>query len=151
MTTKASNSNTGSYANPVTQGSTNDRFIFLRRILVGNAIFSTLCALILLIDTGPVALFLGWPLLWPLRMIGIGLLPFALFVFQIARQSPLSRWLAWVVVGMDLAWIVSSMAILLLDWPATTTVSGWWTVGVIAEIVATFAILQVLGLRRAGK
>ena len=94
---------------------------------------------------------LGWPLLWPLRMIGIGLLPFALFVFQIARQRPLNRRRAWVVVEMDLAWIVSSIAILLLRWPATTTVGGWWTIGVIAEIVAIFAILQVLGLRRAGK
>lgn len=124
---------------------------FLRRVLWGNATFSTLCALVILFALGPVTTFMGWPLQWPLLVLGIGLLPFALFVAYVARQQPFNQSLAWVVIEMDIAWVIGSAAILMLSWPVSTTVEGKWAIGIVAEIVATFAILQYVGVRRLAK
>lgn len=128
-----------------------DRSVFLRRVLWGNVLFSTLCALVILLDLGPVTNFLGWPLQWPLLVVGLGLLPFALFVAYVARTKPFHKTLAWVVIEMDIAWVIASAAILMLGWPAGTTVGGKWAIGIVAEIVAAFAILQYFGLRRLGR
>lgn len=143
MTTSTANSYT---ANATAINESRSRF--LRRVLWGNAIFSTLCALIILLDLSTVTAFMGWPLQWPLALLGIGLLPFALFVATVARKQPFNKMLAWVVIELDLAWVIASATILLLGWPASTTVGGRWAIGVIAEIVATFAILQYIGVRR---
>ncbi|MEZ4674323.1 MAG: hypothetical protein R2932_08785 [Caldilineaceae bacterium] len=94
---------------------------------------------------------MGWSIQWPLLIVGIGLLPFAFFVAQVARQKPLNRTLVWIVIEMDLLWVIASATILLFGWPATTTVGGMWAIAIVAEIVATFAILQYVGIRRLGR
>jgi hypothetical protein len=53
----------------------------------------------------------------------------------------------WMVIGGDLLWVVASYAILLAGRPALTT-AGSWSVGILAEIVALFAVIQFVGLRR---
>jgi hypothetical protein len=84
-------------------------------------------------------------------VIGIGLLPFALFVASVARSRPFNPKLAWIVIEMDMLWVIGSALILILGWPAATTVGGRWAIGIIAEIVATFAILQYFGVHRLRK
>ena len=134
-----------------TNTASNDRSTFLRRVLWGNAIFSTLCALIILLGLGPVTTFMGWPLQWPLLVLGLGLLPFAFFVASVARKTPFNTTLAWIVIEMDIAWVIGSAAILMIGWPASTTVGGQWAIGIVAEIVALFAILQYFGVRRLNR
>lgn len=145
---KTTNSESKAVQSPAV--SVTDQSRFLRRVLWGNAIFSTLCALIILIDLGPVSHFLGWPLQWPLALIGVGLLPFAFFVAYVARQQPLQKSLTWVVIEMDVLWVLASIIVLVVGWPASTTVAGKWTIGAVAEVVALFAILQYVGVRRLG-
>lgn len=148
MTTQISNHPSAVETNRSTAQETKGQSAFLRWVLYANAIFSTLCAALLLIDSGPVSRFMGWPLQWPLIIIGAGLLPFALFVFQSARRLPQSRRLVWAIFEMDLLWVIGSIIILLFSWPASTTVGGRWAIGIVAEIVALFAILEYIGLRR---
>jgi hypothetical protein len=57
------------------------------------------------------------------------------------------RWLAWYAIEGDVGWIVATIAILLLD-PWGFTTGGKWLLAFIGDIVAAFAILQYLGLRR---
>lgn len=121
---------------------------FLRNVLYANAIFSTLCAALFLLDSGPIAIFLGWPLVWPIVIIGVGLLPFALLVYKTARNLPQGKRLVWLIFEMDLLWVVASIVVLLMQWPTSTTTGGRWAIGIVAEIVALFAILEYIGLRR---
>lgn len=120
----------------------------LRKVLYANAIFSTFCALLMILASRPITNFLGWSQPWMLTVIGVVLLPFAFFVVSCARRLPQSRQWAWVILEMDLLWVIGSAVILFLQWPAATTVGGRWAIAIIAEIVALFAILEYVGLRR---
>ncbi len=52
------------------------------------------------------------------------------------------------VIVLDVAWVAGSALILLFDLVPLTT-AGRWTIALLAEVVALFAILQTIGLRRA--
>jgi hypothetical protein len=89
---------------------------------------------------------LGIPaaLLWP---VGVFLLGYAGLVWAVAARVPISRRLAWAVVGVNLLWIVESVAAVALGWLSPT---GWGTAVVLAQAaaVAVLADLQYTGLRR---
>ena len=120
------------------------RSSFLRNVLLGNALFSTLSGLAFVFATQPISRFLGWSNPWILPIIGIGLLGFAFIVFRTATQE-LEK--TREVIFADLAWVITSVIILVTGW-VPLTVGGMWAVGIIADIVGTFALLQYLGLRR---
>jgi hypothetical protein len=50
---------------------------------------------------------------------------------------------------LDVAWVAGSVIILVLDL-VPFTVAGRWTIILLAEAVAVFAILQYISLRRSG-
>ena len=119
----------------------------LRLALRGNALFSTLCGLTLLLAAGPLAPPLGIPAL-ALRIVGASLLPFAVGLWRNAARQPISRKEAWVAVGLDLGWVAGSAVLILGElWPLE--VAGRWAVIAAAEVVLLWAILQILGLRRS--
>jgi hypothetical protein len=81
---------------------------------------------------------------------GAALLPFALAVGLLARQTHPSRGLAWAVVGVNEAWVVASVVLPLGGWVAPTTL-GVAVVLAQAAVVPVFAVLQALALRRGGR
>jgi hypothetical protein len=127
---------------------THPREALVRRTLVGNALFSELTGLALLLFSAPIARFLGVAPSWPLLVIGAGLLLFGTQVYLSSRPRPLDRRGVWVIVGLDAGWVVASALLLIAGWLPLTQ-GGAWTVLLVADAVATFAVLQVLGLRRA--
>jgi len=121
----------------------------LRRALLGNAAFSTLCGVTLLVAAGSLAPLLGIPTL-ALRITGLALLPFAFGLFQNARREKVQRGEAWLAVVLDGAWVLGSAALVLADlWPLQT--AGVWAVLVVAEVVLLCAILQAVGLKRTAR
>lgn len=121
--------------------------LFLRRALVGNAAFSTLCGVLLLGGAAPLAPVLGLPAV-ALRVVGFVLLPFAFGLWRNARRERLSRAEAWSAVGLDLSWVAGSVALVAADlWPLEP--AGTWAVIGVAEVVALFALLQTIGLLRS--
>jgi hypothetical protein len=120
----------------------------VRRTLVGNALFSELTGLALLLLSAPIARFLGVAPSWPLLAIGAGLLLFGVQVYQSSRPRPLDRRGVWTIIGLDVGWVAASALLLIAGWLPLTQ-GGAWTVLLVADAVATFAVLQYLGLRRA--
>jgi len=65
-----------------------------------------------------------------------------------ARKQQVKKSDAWIAVLMDVAWVVGSY-ILIFTVPFST--EGKWVVGVVAELVLVFAVLQFVGIRRIQK
>ena len=124
------------------------RSCFLRKALLGNALFSTLSGLTILLAQGWVLRTLGLPSTVNLLILGAGLIVFAVTLVINARKQPVKKSDAWVAVLMDLAWVVGSYALIFLV-PFST--KGKWVVGIVAELVLLFAVLQIVGIRRIQK
>lgn len=120
----------------------------LRRTLQGNALFSLLSGAVFVLAAGPVARFLGPNLASIIvLLVGLGLLPFGFIVYRIASNN-LDQ--ARIITLLDVTWVVGSFLLLGLGW-SLFSVAGRWFIGLQAEAVATFAVLQFIGLRRLQK
>lgn len=121
--------------------------LLLRRALLADALVSGATGLLM---AGGVPLLAGLlalpePLL---RYAGLALMPFAVFVTLLARRTPISRGAAWAVVGINVLWAVDSVALLFTGWVAPNLLGVGFVVAQ-AIVVAGFAWLQALGLRRS--
>lgn len=85
-----------------------------------------------------------------LILTGLSLLPFALFLGWFSLQPRLDSRLVRGIIALDFAWVIGSALILVLNLLPLTTV-GSWGVLIIADIVLTFALLQIWGLRRQAR
>ncbi len=119
----------------------------LRNTLLANAAFSAISGLSFILFAGIVKNFLGWSSIWILPAIGIGLLGFAFIVYQNAKSSQLSSSRISSILVADIVWVILSVAILVTN-IVPLTLEGKWAVGILADIVATFALLEYIGLKR---
>lgn len=124
-----------------------ERARFLRLAMLGNAAFSGLSGLVLLIGSRPLSTWLGIP--WPGGLAGTGaaLIGYGLMLLWVATREALSHRVARLAIVLDLGWVIGSFLLLLFGWLPLTP-AGRWTVLILAEIVAAFAVLQAYGLRR---
>ena len=83
-----------------------------------------------------------------LRGIGAFLLAFAVAVWLVSRPERISRGAAAVVIAANVLWVIDSLALVAFDWGTPTTAGTGWAV-LQAGVVALFAALQAVGLRRA--
>lgn len=120
----------------------------LRAALVLDAAASGAAGIVMLAGAGMLAPLLGLPA-GLLAAAGAALLPFALAVGLLARRTAPPRGLAWAVVAVNEAWVVASIVLLLGGW-VTPTALGVAFVLAQAAVVAAFAVLQALALRRGG-
>ncbi len=115
----------------------------LRVALGGNAAFSTLTGVSMLLGAGALASPLGLPSA-ALAIVGVGLLPFAGVVAWLAR-APQRRRVAVLAVSLaDLGWVVGTLVLLATPYPETGL--GRALAVVVALIVAACAAGQLLGL-----
>jgi len=125
-----------------------ERACFLRRALMGNALFSILSGLIILFAQGWVLRILGLSNKISLLVLGVALIVFAATLVINARRQTVKTSDAWLAVWMDLAWVIGSYVLIFVG-PFST--EGKWVVGLVAELVFVFAVLQFLGIRRIQK
>lgn len=119
----------------------------LRRSLQVNAVFSLLSGLVLVFASGVVGRWLGVELPWLYISLGVALLLFAVGLFLNAGRSEINLAQAKLASVLDVLWVLSSVVVILI--PGTgLTVSGKWLIGVVADVVALFALFQWMGLRR---
>ena len=121
---------------------------FLRKALMGNALFSTLSGLTILLAQGWVLRILGLASSVNLLILGAGLIVFAVTLVINARKQQVKKSDAWIAVLMDVAWVLGSYLLIFIV-PFST--EGKWVVGVVAELVLAFAVLQFVGIRRIQK
>lgn len=119
----------------------------LRKALALDAAACAGMGLLLAMAAGPLATPLGLPESF-LRSAGIVLLPCALLLGFLASRTVLPRLLVYAVIGVNLIWIVDSIAILLMGWFAPT---GLGIAFVLAQAAAVAIVteLEVIGFRRS--
>ena len=120
---------------------------FLQRAILGNAVFSGLSGLLMVLAASPISQFLGLSNPLILTIVGIALLLYMPFLFWLANQTPVPSWMTWVVIELDVLWVIGSL-ILIFTSQVPLTTGGKWVIAITADIVAIFAIFQYIGLRR---
>lgn len=117
----------------------------LTTALTANAVFSGLSGLVLTIGAGPMSHWLGIPT-WISIAAGLGLVLFSVQVAMTARDPQPQA--VRVVIAGDVVWVV--LAIMLMAvFPEAMSSEGVVALVVVTGAVATFALLQWLGLRTA--
>lgn len=111
-----------------------------------NAWFSGVSALFLLLAAPWVAAQLGLPGTLNVYVVGGFLVLFSLQLANIVRTGSIRRWEVIAIIAGDLAWVGASLVLVVLFYPALTTV-GLVLVDLVALAVLFFAIQQIRGLR----
>jgi hypothetical protein len=122
----------------------------LRTALRGNTLFSLVSGASFVIGAGVLSRFTGIEPAISFTIVGIGLILYAVFLWYVVAPQISDRRLVWLVIAADTLWVVGSIILLLAD-PLALTLAGKWAVGIVADLVATFAVLQYVGLRRIEK
>jgi len=115
-----------------------------QRALAANAAFSATTGFVAVAAPHAVGSWLGHVPAVAVTVVGVSLLSFAGLVAYTAAR----RFRAPLPVGLisvaDLSWVAGTVA-LLVGWPTLFTAVGVATLGAIAGIVGTFALLQLYG------
>jgi hypothetical protein len=119
---------------------------FLRRALVADGAISGTTGLLMVLGAGLLEGLLGLPAAL-LRYAGFSLIPFAAFLFYLAKRDGLSPTSVWFVIVLNTAWVVASV-LLLASSSIDPTALGYAFIIVQAVAVAVFVELQYVGLRR---
>jgi hypothetical protein len=122
-----------------------DRSCLLRLGLKANACFSLFSALILFCAAVPISTTIGGIHANDLRIVSVGLLIYCVFLWKTSQRERITGLNAWPFVILDLGWVLGSASVIAL---ADLTVTGKWVVGVLAEIVLAFAVVQLVGILR---
>lgn len=130
------------------ENTSKERKQLLRRTLLANASFSMISGLVLVFAQRWVVHLLGLPETINLVALGISLNGFAVILVLFARKEPIKLLDAWIAVILDAAWVIGSYPLLFV---VPFSASGKWLVGIVAEVVMAFALLQWLGIRRLRK
>jgi hypothetical protein len=82
------------------------------------------------------------------RLAGLILLPFALWVGWLSRRERIARAAIATVLAVNLVWAVDSIALLAFGWIAPNALGTAFVVGQ-ALLVAAFGAVQAAGRRRS--
>ena len=120
----------------------------LRRAMQADAVVSGASGLLLTLLPGPLSALIGFAGPDYLLAVGIGLIGYAGWLLFSARRPEVNVWAGRLVIFLNLLWAAAS-AVLLLTEPGLFNGLGQWLVGLVALVVADFALVQYIGLRRA--
>lgn len=118
---------------------------FLRTALLANAGFSLVSALIIVGSQDHLVRSLGIPPRFNTISLAVVLAVFAIWLLVNAVRNQIKLLDARLAVGMDLAWVVASLPVLLFT---DLTGLGKLVVAIVATIVLSFAVSQWIGIRR---
>lgn len=119
---------------------------FLRRALIIDAVISGASGLIMLAGATPLSRILGVSAEL-LSSAGLSLLPFTAFLIWLCTRAALPRTAVWVVIALNVGWVIGSVALLFID-GLNPSSFGIAFILVQAIAVAAFAEIQYVGLRR---
>ena len=122
--------------------------VFLRRAILGDAIFSGVSAVLLTFGAGALAPLLNLPEAL-LRETGLFLIAYAALVGWLGTRQSMPKALVMIVIAGNAAWTIASIA-LLFSGAVTPNLLGEAFVALQATAVGAIAELQYIGLRRSG-
>lgn len=118
--------------------------VLTRQLLLTDGATCAVSGLLLTLGAGLLEPLLGLPE-WLLLEVGILLFPAALLAFYAGRRVGVTTGPARLMVTLNLAWVVASLALLLTGW---TTALGTGFVLVQALAVTGLALAQIISLRQ---
>ena len=118
--------------------------IFLRRVLWADAAVSLAMALLLIFGASAIASLTALPEIL-LSGAGWALIPWIAFVAFTATGNPLRTWLAWLVVALNVVWVVESGFLLAMDSIETNALGVAFVLAQAAGVLV-LAALQATGL-----
>ena len=121
--------------------------LLLRRALRADAGVSGAAGLLLAVGAGLLGSLLDLPAAL-VRDAGLVLLPYAAVVAYIGTRERMARVAVWAVIAANTLWAIDSIVLLVSGWVAPTAL-GYAFVIAQALVVAAFAELQYIGMRRA--
>lgn len=110
-----------------------------------NAAFSLITGTILALFSHSAASLFGISQPAPFWLIGFGLLIFSAIVYAVSRQSPINLIYVFVIIILDIGWVIGSIAIIALGLFGIST-TGHFAIASLAVIVSGFAIHQSYAL-----
>ncbi len=122
---------------------------FLKRALALDAAACAGTGLLVAVSAGALAAPLGFPTDL-LRGAGLVLLPCAALLAWFASRQTLPRLAVYAVIGVNVVWVVDSLAILFTGWFQPT---GFGIAFVLAQAgaVAILTELELIGLKRSAR
>jgi len=117
----------------------------LRSALSANALFSTVCGLVLLAAPATIGTLLEYDNVLLYRLLGLGLLLFAGDLCHQATRPQLSRARAMIASIGDFVWVVATAALLAAYWQGLSVVAVALLLAV-AGVVLTCGLLQARGI-----
>jgi hypothetical protein len=121
--------------------------LLLRRVLQLDAAATGATALLAVAAAQPLGALFELPVEL-LRYAGIALIPFVALVLWAATRARIPTGAVRLIVGANLAWAAASLGLVLSGWIAPTTLGVVFVIAQ-ATVVAVFAELQVIALRKA--
>lgn len=119
----------------------------LRQALLADAVVSGTTGLLLTLGAGFLTNFLELPEVL-LRYVGAMLLPYAVIIAFIGTRRSIRSTAVWAVIAINALWALDSIVLLLNGW-VTPNVFGIGFIIVQAVVVALFAEIQYISLRRS--
>lgn len=119
----------------------------LRRVLAVDAVFSGASGIAMIVFADLLANLLQLPAEL-ISEAGIVLVPFAAFVGFVASRSEPARFAVWIVIALNVVWVVDSIVLLFTGWVAPNAF-GYAVVLAQAAGVLALADLEYMGLRRS--
>jgi hypothetical protein len=120
---------------------------FLRKVLFADAFACGIMGATLLMFAHSLTGVLGLSASF-LTIVGLVLLPLALWIVLLARQPEPSTKAVWLLIGGNAVWVIDSFLLLMLGWVEPTSLG---TAFIVAQAIATgvFAELEYLGVKRS--
>ena len=116
----------------------------LRNTLRANGIYSTVAGGAVAALAGPLAERMKVASII-LLVVGVGTLAFGVAILWATRHREVGHGFALAVIAADVVWVIGAAAVLL----APRLISDKWMLLVVSVPVALFAVLQIIGLKRA--
>jgi len=125
----------------------NTNIKILKIALRTNAIFSFLCAVLILFFTSQIADLLGKVPIYMLISLAIALIGFVVMILYVSEKQKLSVKQAKIITIMDFSWVIGSIILVSLgsQW---FSITGIIVILVVAAIVGMLALFQYLGIKR---
>jgi hypothetical protein len=118
---------------------------FLRMVLLADAVATAATGALLAGASPALETWLAIPASL-LFYAGVLLLPYAAFVFYLARKTHVARAAVWAVIGCNAVWAMDSLILLTTGWIAPSALGYAFVIGQ-AVVVAALCELQVIAVR----
>jgi hypothetical protein len=120
---------------------------FLRYALLADAVASGATGLLLIAGADLLTGLLGLPVAL-MRESGLALVPYVALVAFVGTREDIARPAVKVIIALNVVWAAASLLLLVTDFVAPTALGIAFVIAQ-AGVVAVFAELQFIGLRRS--